>query len=99
MFHGRLDGVPAGAGLGETLVFVRSAPSDEHPGQHDVQQEVESTQRSCRETKQRPRPQTAGSQAQDEGTGSAKIIFTSLLRGDIRCGVNLRAQQVINLEV
>lgn len=78
VLHGRLDALPAGAGLGETLVLVRSAPSDEHPGQHDVQQEVQSARRSCRETKQRPRPQTAGSQAQDQGTATTNTLSITL---------------------
>lgn len=69
-----LDGIRAGARLRETRVFVWSSSSDKHPGQHDVQQEVGSTQRICGKTKQRPRPQTAGPQAQDKGIIISKLL-------------------------
>lgn len=62
-----------GAGLGQTLGFVWSAPSDEHPGQHGVQQEAGAAQRLCGETEPRPRPQTAGPQDQDEGMIPSQI--------------------------
>lgn len=91
-----LYGSHAGAGFGETLGFVWSTSSDKHLGQHDVQQEVGSTQRICRETKQRPRPQTTGPQTQDKGIITSKILTTWLLYLLINDHLRVTSLQCLN---
>lgn len=64
------------------VVCVGSAASDQHPGQHDLRQEVGAAERARSEGQQKPRPETAGAPSEDEGGRTCQKMQNGVMAED-----------------
>lgn len=91
----------AGSGLRKTFSLIRSASSDEHPGQHDVKQEGRAAWRICSQAKQRSSSQTTGPPAQNKGAVHLKLGISlcrmRLIWNVLNMSIRLQTQSTLQM--